>query len=819
MELARFFGFLHPAFVHFPLVLLLISVGLDALGFFRRDSRLTWAAQILLLLGTCATLFAFVAGNFAEIWAARDGVPQGPMENHELLATITSWSFVFLTASRFLIGNYAKRPKMAAYLVLATCACVLLGFTGHRGAMLVYEHHAGVRSGTVLTAPTHEDLAVLNQKQDQEGLFYSNKMHHIFGVMVMLLSLLLLTDTLSPNLGERLRKIGPILLLIGGAYLMIYSDTDSWPLSSQRPITDKEVLMHKTYAFLMLAFGARGLWRKKGSKPVSPQMQARAMAIFALVGGALLFTHVHSNAPYANVAAGVYVHHTVMGFIALCIGAIKLIEDALLQRKREQETEEGEKGKGKSGGAARMGKGLRIAYPCLMFIESIFLLNYNEGLPWFLGYGGLTETAPHKGLVAPWGKARAEMTFNPNTNRLDVWLMNQGDNRPRPIAAKQIEAVVKVGTEATTVPLIAATDETANGKASHFMGTASFLHNAALFQTQALIPQDSKTGAASPLVADFEPWTNTLAAKGTRSTAAYICPMHSYLGSGSPGHCDVCGMALVANKPARPANKLHDDTFGMDLQLATLDAAPLAHPVQVASSRPIHIAQATRPVFITHPAPGQRVRLVLTPRTTRDGKPVTSLETVHTKKLHLIIASRDLTFFDHVHPHPQSDGSLILDYVFPAPGEYLLYADLTPTGDRNQVFRLPVTVSGTPATPQPLVPTPAPAKVFGDYRVAIAVSPDPPQSNDEAQVTFTVSENGVPVTDLEPFLGAGGHCVVLSEDSQSYLHSHPLEMNGPRYGPSVTFHTQFPHPGLYKIWGQFLHKGKPLTADFVIRVP
>ena len=52
------------------------------------------------------------------------------------------------------------------------------------------------------------------------------------------------------------------------------------------------------------------------------------MAVFSLIGGALLFTHVHSNAPYANVAVGVYLHHTVMGFIALGIGAVKLAEDA-----------------------------------------------------------------------------------------------------------------------------------------------------------------------------------------------------------------------------------------------------------------------------------------------------------------------------------------------------------------------------------------------------------------------------------------------------------------------------------------------------------
>ena len=124
MELARFFGYLHPAFIHFPLVLLLVSVGLEAIGFFKRDDRFTWAAQMTLLLGTIATLFAFVAGNFAEIWAARDGVSQDPMEYHELLATITSWTFVFLTAGRLFLGVATNRRLMAVYLTLAVGACI-----------------------------------------------------------------------------------------------------------------------------------------------------------------------------------------------------------------------------------------------------------------------------------------------------------------------------------------------------------------------------------------------------------------------------------------------------------------------------------------------------------------------------------------------------------------------------------------------------------------------------------------------------------------------------------------------------------------------
>ncbi len=101
---------------------------------------------------------------------------------------------------------------------------------------------------------------------------------------------------------------------------------------------------------------------------------------------------------------------------------------------------------------------------------------------------------------------------------------------------------------------------------------------------------------------------------------------------------------------------------------------------------------------------------------------------------------------------------------------------------------------------------------------------------------------GKPVTGLEPYLGAMGHAVLLSSDTKSYLHTHPMDSHGDAHGSmdhgahdatagaagstqvsagsgsDVMFHTNFPHPGLYKAWGQFQHKGKIITAAFVLNI-
>src|SRR5207302_225565 len=106
------------------------------------------------------------------------------------------------------------------------------------------------------------------------------------------------------------------------------------------------------------------------------------------------------------------------------------------------------------------------------------------------------------------------------------------------------------------------------------------------------------------------------------------------------------------------------------------------------------------------------------------------------------------------------DGTLSLDYAFPHGGGFLLYADLTPTGAANQVFRIPVSVGGVAPPRMPLAETLAPARAIGDYRAELRASPDPARAGDETLLTFTLSENGVPVMDLEPMLGAAGHCVI-----------------------------------------------------------
>jgi hypothetical protein len=72
---------------------------------------------------------------------------------------------------------------------------------------------------------------------------------------------------------------------------------------------------------------------------------------------------------------------------------------------------------------------------------------------------------------------------------------------------------------------------------------------------------------------------------------------------------------------------------------------------------------------------------------------------------------------------------------------------------------------------------------------------------------------GVPIGDLEPYLGASGHLLVVNQDTTAAIHAHPEDVPGAgKTGPTVTFAPVFPAPGRYKMWAQFQRKGTVVTA-------
>lgn len=366
MELSQFFGRLHPVLVHFPIALLFTAFAFEVFAFLRKDDRAGWTGQTLMILGTIGMMFTFISGNFAEIWAARAHTPQAPIVLHGNFAQFTAWAFIALVAIRSFVP-LRNRPWFVLYLICGVIALAMLTATGYYGGELVYKYGAGVAAPPPIAA-TDVDLANLSLRLNDDEVAYSEMMHHIFGWLVMGMAFWLAYQTLNLPGIKFVRAMGPVLLMVGGIFLLIFSDHDSWPLSNLKPITDPEVLAHKIIATLMILIGIATSLVRKRSGDVN-RMQSHIMAIFALAGGGMLFTHVHTGAPYSDSAVGVYLHHFFLGTLALGVGLVKMLEFSLPASEKPTVM-------------SRFTKG---AWIVLLFLISLALLNYSESLPWYLG--------------------------------------------------------------------------------------------------------------------------------------------------------------------------------------------------------------------------------------------------------------------------------------------------------------------------------------------------------------------------------------------------------------------------------------------------
>ncbi|XXF75173.1 hypothetical protein P2318_19075 [Myxococcaceae bacterium GXIMD 01537] len=200
------------------------------------------------------------------------------------------------------------------------------------------------------------------------------------------------------------------------------------------------------------------------------------------------------------------------------------------------------------------------------------------------------------------------------------------------------------------------------------------------------------------------------------------------------------------------------------------------------------------------------------------GAVVRDLPLVHEKPLHLLVVSRDLRDFYHLHPEPRPDGTYQVSHTFPSGGDYLAFLDYTPKGSAQVVDRIALSVKGAPRAKAALQADATSTRTVDGLRVAMTSS-KPPRASEGLVLQFSVTDaaSGKPVTDLQPYLGAMAHFVILSEDTKDFLHAHPLE-SGTAPGGSVSAHTEFPRAGLYKVWTQVQRNGRIVTIPFVLQV-
>jgi hypothetical protein len=225
------------------------------------------------------------------------------------------------------------------------------------------------------------------------------------------------------------------------------------------------------------------------------------------------------------------------------------------------------------------------------------------------------------------------------------------------------------------------------------------------------------------------------------------------------------------------------------------------------------------------------------------GARVTDLQIAHEQSVHVMLVSRDQSWYRHEHPERLADGTFRLQVTPPRAGEYLVLADFTPApkagasaGPGNQVGRATLVAKGeTPPAPVSeaawTIDTAVVKQAAGlDVRIRCNGGY---HSREETALRFNFQRGGEDVTNIEPYLGAPAHLVIFSRDGTQYIHAHPVTKNdGPEaaalvqkaidYGngkpTDLVFSASFPMSGLYRTFLEFKYAGTVHLVPFTLEV-
>ncbi len=165
---------LHPAVVHFPIVLLLFGAPLAVAAVFWRKNFLPSLAALVLVLGaTGALVAAFTGEQDAEMAGELSPAGEETLEQHEewgerarnfgvaaaLLACASAAAFRWPTPARGL-GAAAALAALAAAFAVAQA--------GHFGGQVVYKHGVGVNTAASGESSAVAPKAKTNKRDDDD---------------------------------------------------------------------------------------------------------------------------------------------------------------------------------------------------------------------------------------------------------------------------------------------------------------------------------------------------------------------------------------------------------------------------------------------------------------------------------------------------------------------------------------------------------------------------------------------------------------------------------------------------------------------------
>ncbi|MBN9492600.1 hypothetical protein J0H33_04545 [bacterium] len=210
---------------------------------------------------------------------------------------------------------------------------------------------------------------------------------------------------------------------------------------------------------------------------------------------------------------------------------------------------------------------------------------------------------------------------------------------------------------------------------------------------------------------------------------------------------------------------------------------------------------------------GAPIRLTYRLSVLDTGRPLTDIVESHERMLHTVVVSRDLAGFVHTHPVVGPDaGSFVGELNVSAAGTYLAFTEFERESGQRVLLRHEFDIGG----PSKELAEPEPGDMVrrtAGYAVSLLHEESLHAGRSIAFVLEVRNEaTGSGVRNLQPYLGAAAHVIIIRDASFQFSHhdGEPLggteSDTGPRqdgFGPYIGFEHVFEEAGVYRIWAQF----------------
>lgn len=204
----------------------------------------------------------------------------------------------------------------------------------------------------------------------------------------------------------------------------------------------------------------------------------------------------------------------------------------------------------------------------------------------------------------------------------------------------------------------------------------------------------------------------------------------------------------------------------------------------------------------------------------KSDKPITDLQVSHERILHVILISEDMEEFKHVHPEDSGllsrtqviSGEFSIPLTLSKAGRYRVLADASRKGMGEVSDNAWLEVLGKrqlAVITKDLNRT----RIFDGYEVTLGMDSDKIKAGEDAHLSYNIKKGGIAVYDTDAYLGADMHVALASVDLSTMIHTH-----GTRAEQKIIASYILPYPGIWKIYGQFLHLGRVITTEFMIEV-